>query len=84
MNETIGYNVHNTVAYAATTMAYFERHHLLDIYRELFVLLARDRPDHVREYVAHAIGAIGQRFATTRTTVLAPPIFSRPANNTSG
>lgn len=76
MNETIGHNVHNTFAYAPRTMAYMERHHLTAIYRELLVALARDRPNHVRKYIAKTMPTIGARYSRTQTTVLAPVIFS--------
>lgn len=76
MNETQGHNVYNTFAHATRTMAYMEDHHLPAIYRELLLALGRDRPNHVRKYVAKTIRSIAARFTKTETTVLAPVIFS--------
>lgn len=76
MNETQGHNVYNTFAHATRTMAYMEDHHLSDIFRELLLALGRDRPNHVRKYVAKTIRSIAERYRRTQTTVLAPVIFS--------
>lgn len=75
MNKTVGYNVHNTATHAPRTMAYLEHHHLTDIYRELMIKIAIDRPANIRHYVAEHLTHIGERVQITRTTVLVPPIF---------